>query len=93
MDGTTMPRTAEGKPFVPPQMPNHDDTELGFSFFRQLLQDADYSNLTLPRTYFGRPGLLGEDKVAIWCMRYNLTDEQRAVMEWSADSGEEPPGG
>jgi uncharacterized protein YjbI with pentapeptide repeats len=52
-----MPRTAEGEPFVPPGMPNYDDEELGFSFFRHVVEDADFSDLTLPCTFFGRSGL------------------------------------
>ena len=55
--GEKMPRNAKGKPFVPPQMPNHDDDELGFSFFRTSAQEADYSYCTLPRTFFGRSEL------------------------------------
>jgi uncharacterized protein YjbI with pentapeptide repeats len=38
-------------------MPCYDDEELGFSYFRYGLEDADNSNLTLPRTYFGRSQL------------------------------------
>src|SRR5262249_42883491 len=38
------------------RMPSHDDEELGFSYFRYRLEDADNSNLTLPRTFFGRSG-------------------------------------
>ncbi len=43
-----------------PPMPDHvpqpeDDEPLGLSFFRTFLgEDADLSNLTLPRTFFGR---------------------------------------
>ena len=37
-------------------MPNHDDEELGLSYYKYRLQDADNSNLTLPRTFFGRSG-------------------------------------
>jgi uncharacterized protein YjbI with pentapeptide repeats len=52
--GDTMPRSSDGRPFVPPAMPSCDDEELGYSFFRSGADDADLSNLSLPRTYFGR---------------------------------------
>src|SRR5262249_46125139 len=52
--GEQMPRLPSGQPFVPPAMPNYDDEELGYSFFRMGVADADYNNLTLPRTFFGR---------------------------------------
>lgn len=55
--GDWMPRDTQGQPFVPPGMPNYDDEELGFSFFRHGVEDGDYSHLTLPRTYMGRSGL------------------------------------
>jgi BTB/POZ domain-containing protein KCTD9 len=57
LGGDRMPRDRKGKPFVPPRMPNHDDDELGFSFFRTSAQEADYSYCTLPRTFFGRSEL------------------------------------
>jgi hypothetical protein len=42
-------------PRMPDRMPRHDDAEpSGVSFFRTLVSEADLSNLTLPRTYFGR---------------------------------------
>jgi hypothetical protein len=56
-NGEEMPRDLKGKPFVPSQMPNHDDDELGFSFFRTSAEEDDYSDCTLPRTFFGRSGL------------------------------------
>jgi uncharacterized protein YjbI with pentapeptide repeats len=41
-------------------MPSFDDDEpLGYSFFRGLWEDADFSNFTIPRTYFGRSGFTG----------------------------------
>ena len=53
--GMKMPRDSHGRPFVPPRMPSHDDPEpLGFDFFRCMESDRDLSNLTLPRTFFGR---------------------------------------
>src|SRR5262245_2116933 len=53
-EGEDVPRRPDGRPFVPDRMPNHDDEELGFSYCRYRLEDADNSNLTLPRTFFGR---------------------------------------
>src|SRR5262249_13070869 len=54
-EGERVPRDAAGQPCVPVQMPSYDDAErLGLSYFRTLLEDVDHSNLTLPRTYFGR---------------------------------------
>ena len=52
--GEDPPRRLDGQPFVPEAMPSHDDDELGLSFFKSRLRAADYSNLTLPRTFFGR---------------------------------------
>jgi uncharacterized protein YjbI with pentapeptide repeats len=52
--GEETPRRRDGRPFVHDAMPNHDDEELGFSYFKYWLEDADNSNLTLPRTFFGR---------------------------------------
>jgi hypothetical protein len=73
--GDTMPRDAEGRPFVPPAMPNHDDEVLGFSFFRHIVEDGDLSNLTLPRTYFGRSGL---ERVS-----FRNTDLSESRMCWN----------
>jgi uncharacterized protein YjbI with pentapeptide repeats len=52
-----VPFTRDRKPFVPPRMPRYDDDQLGFEFFRTGLEDSDLSNLTVPRTYFGRSRL------------------------------------
>lgn len=42
-------------PSLPSQMPSFDDEEpLGISFFKELLEDSDLENLTLPRTFVGR---------------------------------------
>ena len=42
-------------PPLPDRMPRADDEVLGVSFFRTLLEGADdLTNLTLPRTFFGR---------------------------------------
>ena len=53
--GEEMPRHPDGHPVIPGRMPSYDDAEpLGFSYFRIHQSDADNSNLSLPRTYFGR---------------------------------------
>jgi BTB/POZ domain-containing protein KCTD9 len=44
----------EDSPPLPTRRPRHDDDVLGVSFFRTLVEDADLSNMTLPRTFFGR---------------------------------------
>ncbi len=54
--GDIMPRGSDGRPFVPTAMPNYDDEDLSFSIFRSGADDADLSNLSLPRTYIGRSG-------------------------------------
>jgi BTB/POZ domain-containing protein KCTD9 len=42
-------------PPMPERMPRYDDEQLGVSFFRTFVgEHDDLSNLTLPRTYFGR---------------------------------------
>jgi uncharacterized protein YjbI with pentapeptide repeats len=56
--GEEMPRDPGGRPFVPPHMPSYEDDEpLGFSFFGRGGEVDDYSNLTLPRTFFGHSTL------------------------------------
>ena len=47
-------------PPIPRQTPRYDDESPGVSIFRMLLTDeVDLSNLTLPRTFFGRSELKG----------------------------------
>jgi BTB/POZ domain-containing protein KCTD9 len=42
-------------PRIPDCLPRYDDDETwGINFFRELVRERDLSNLTLPRTYFGR---------------------------------------
>lgn len=42
-------------PRLPDRMPRYDDEEPGLSFFKTYVGDgADFSNLTIPRTYFSR---------------------------------------
>jgi uncharacterized protein YjbI with pentapeptide repeats len=70
-----MPRRPDGRPFIADQMPNYDDEELCFSYFRYQLEDADNSNLTLPRTFFGRS----------WFVRVSFenTDLSESRMCWN----------
>jgi uncharacterized protein YjbI with pentapeptide repeats len=164
--GEEMPRDESGRPFVPTSMPSHDDQELGFSFFRTQVTESDYSNLTLPRTFFGRSlldrvnfgntdlcesrmcwndfegcdfsgadmsgsdmrasnfkgcrfvaatlrgadlrqssfedcdftsadltGAVANDADFTSCPLDYLSEKQQAAMEWTADSGPDPPGG
>jgi BTB/POZ domain-containing protein KCTD9 len=45
----------EDVPPLPDHVPRSDDgAPLGVSFFRTLIEEEDLSNLTLPRTFFGR---------------------------------------
>lgn len=42
-------------PSIPKRMPRHDDEPIGFSVFRARLDDTlDLSDLSLPRSFFGR---------------------------------------
>jgi hypothetical protein len=52
--GEETPRRPDGRPFIHDAMPNHDDEELGFHYYKYRLEDADNGGLTLPRTFFGR---------------------------------------
>lgn len=43
------------RPTKPPRIPRYDDdSPLGLSFFKMFVTEVDFSNLTIPRTYFGR---------------------------------------
>lgn len=53
-EGEETPRRPDGRPFIKEAMPNFDDEKSGFSYYKYRLEDADNSNLTLPRTFFGR---------------------------------------
>jgi hypothetical protein len=41
-------------PPMPSGIPKHDADILGVNFFRTVIEDAKFENLTLPRTFFGR---------------------------------------
>jgi uncharacterized protein YjbI with pentapeptide repeats len=77
--GEKMPRDPDGRPFVPSQMPNYEDRELGFSFFGRGGRVEDYSGLTLPRTYFGHSTLTG--------LRFTNTDLSGSRMCWNDFEG------
>jgi len=73
--GRPMPREGKGRPFVPRRMPNHDDDELGFSFFRTSADEDDFSDCTLLRTFFGRSGLTN--------VSFRNTDLSESRMCWN----------
>jgi len=73
--GEQMPRSPDGKPFVPAVMPSYDDEELGFSFFRTGLEDEKLENLSLPRTFLGRSGFTG--------VSFKNTDLSGSRMCWN----------
>lgn len=75
-EGEKMPRHPDGRPIVPDRMPSiGDEGPLGFSYFRYQLEDADNSNLTLPRTFFGRSWLVR--------VRFTGTDLSESRMCWN----------
>jgi BTB/POZ domain-containing protein KCTD9 len=61
---------------MPDRMPQYDDEQLGVSFFRTFVgEHDDLSNLTLPRTYFGR----SEINDALFCN----TDLTESCLCWN----------
>jgi uncharacterized protein YjbI with pentapeptide repeats len=74
-EGERAPRDASGKPFVPAQMPNFDDEELGLSYYKYRLEEADNGDLCMPRTFFGRS----------WFVRFRFanTDLSESRMCWN----------
>jgi hypothetical protein len=73
--GEPTPRRPDDRPFVKDMMPSYDDEELGFSYFRYRLWDADNSDLTLPRTYFCRSGF--------YRVNFANTDLSESRMCWN----------
>ena len=75
-------RGPDGRPFGPDQMPGYDDEEPGFFNFQCRLEDAENSNLTLPRTFFGN----------VFFVRVSFADtelsESRMFLTW--DGGDLP---
>jgi BTB/POZ domain-containing protein KCTD9 len=66
-----------GEPLpIPNRMPRYDGAEpWGVNFFREQVQQRDFSNLTLPRTYFGRSELKG--------VRFRNTDLSQSNLCWN----------
>lgn len=58
VNGEPMPRHPDGgRPHVPERMPSiHDSVLVGLRVYSAGLFDADMSDLTLPRSFFGRSG-------------------------------------
>ena len=73
--GEETPRRLDGQPFVHDAIPNYDDDKLGFSYFRYRLEDADNSNLTLPRAFIGRSRFLR--------VNFSNTDLSESRMCWN----------
>ena len=75
-EGEAVPRHPDGRPVVPERMPSIDDeAPLGFSYYKYRLEDADNSNLTLNRTFFGRSWFLR--------VRFINTDLSESRMCWN----------
>jgi uncharacterized protein YjbI with pentapeptide repeats len=67
---------ADHTPPMPQRMPRYDDEELGVSFFKTFVgEHDDLSNLTLPRTFFGR----SEINDALFCN----TDLSESCLCWN----------
>jgi uncharacterized protein YjbI with pentapeptide repeats len=66
---------AGGIPPLPSRRPRYDDETLGVSFFRTLVEQDDLSNLTIPRTFFGRSELIG--------VSFENTDLSESVLCWN----------
>jgi uncharacterized protein YjbI with pentapeptide repeats len=63
-------------PSIPDRMPRYDGAEpWGVNFFREQVREKDFSNLTLPRTYFGRSELKG--------VRFRNTDLSQSNLCWN----------
>ena len=57
--GEEMPRNSDGQPFVPPQMPNYEDEELGFSFLAAGDRRRTTATLPCPEPISGTQRSLG----------------------------------
>jgi hypothetical protein len=74
--GRAMPRAKNGRPRVLKKMAHpYDDRKAPLDYFRSGLDDADYSNLTLPRLFFGRS--------LIERVSYRNTDLSQSWMCWN----------
>jgi uncharacterized protein YjbI with pentapeptide repeats len=74
-DGAQPPRRHDGQPLVLAAMPSDDDEELGFSYFRVGLWDANLGDLTLPRSFFERSEFTR--------IRFANTDLSESRMCWN----------
>jgi hypothetical protein len=71
-----MPRNREGEPHVPAKRPHpHDTGPSGFVLYKAGLNDYDLSNMTLPRTFFGRSWITR--------VRFVNTDLSQSWMCWN----------
>jgi hypothetical protein len=52
--GAEAPRDAAGAAFVPAAKPRPGQRKRGFNYFKAALEEANLSNLTLPRSFFSR---------------------------------------
>lgn len=74
--GHEMPRMGDGTPHVASRMQNLDDAApVNIAFFRTMWQQADLSNLTLARMFFGRSGFEG--------VKFRNTDLSQSRMCWN----------
>ncbi len=62
-------------PPIPAALPRVDDRVLGVSFFKTRVIDDDFSNLTLPRTFFGRSEIRDVD--------FRNTDLRESNLCWN----------
>lgn len=63
-------------PSIPDRMPRYGGAEpWGVNFFREQVQEKDFSNLTMPRTYFGRSEVKG--------VRFRNTDLTQSNLCWN----------
>lgn len=63
-------------PPIPDHLPQYDDEEpLGVNFFRMAIEGEDLSNLTLPRTFFGRSEINN--------VSFHNTDLSESNLSWN----------
>lgn len=62
-------------PPMPTRLPRYDDAVPGVSFLRQMVEIADLSGLTLPRTFFGRS--------EINAVNFSNTDLSQSNLAWN----------
>jgi uncharacterized protein YjbI with pentapeptide repeats len=72
-------RGLDGRPYIADAMPNFDDEELQFSYYKYRLEDADHGDLTLPRSFFGLSWFIR--------VRFAGTDLSESRMCWNDFDG------